>query len=288
MVTHQTLDQEFVIWNHSLPIGALQQSEIKYLDMVASQDRPPVEWIWHEMDREWDALHLDNRAPLQGQPIGGFYSHPVWIINGVFTAVDPASVKHRDAIAEFVNSINSKYVADYGGGFGELAIKLQAIEPKIHVEIVEPYPSKIGMLRVEGKAGIQFTHELGDQYDCVIAQDVLEHVEKPLELTAKMVKATKLGGYLIFANCFYPVIKCHLPTTFYLRHTFTWVMRTMGLKFEGRVEGAEHALIFKRVGNINENLFILFNVTSKLIGPLLNIMFPSYNSILLILGKSRV
>lgn len=286
MVTHQTLDQEFVIWNHSLPVNTLQQSDIKYLEKAACQNRPTVEWIWNEMDREWNALGLNNRVPLQSQPIADFYSHPVWVINGVFSAVDPDSVQHRDAIAKFVSSIDAKHIADYGGGFGELALKLHAVDPKTYIDIVEPFPSKIGMLRVEGKTRIQFTKVLDKQYDCIIAQDVLEHVETPLDLTLQMVLATKLGGYLIFANCFYPVIKCHLPSTFYLRHTFIWLVNTMGLKFVSRVEGAEHALIFKRVGNVNKNLFVVINAISKFVGPILNIVFPLLNSIRLKFGKS--
>ncbi len=272
MVTHQASTQQIVIWGVSLPTVALQQAEINYLEKAVTLERPPVEWIWQEMDRVWNALGLENGRALQGQSIGEFYSHPVWVVNGVFSAVDPVSVQHRDSIVEFVSRIGMKRVADYGGGFGELALRLHAVAPKIQIDIVEPYPSKLGMLRVAGKAGIQFINELDGQYDCVIAQDVLEHVEQPLLLTEQMVQAVKMGGHLIFANCFYPVIKCHLPSTFYLRHTFNCVVRGMGLKFEGRVDGANHALVFKRVGKIEENKLILLNSIAKLIGPLLNTM----------------
>lgn len=287
MVSHQALTQEVVIWGVSLPTVALQQADINYLGKVASLERPPVEWMWQEMDRVWDALGLENRVALQGQAIGDFYSHPVWVVNGVFSAVDPVSVQHRNSIAAFVSRIGVERVADYGGGFGELALRLSAVAPKIRIDIVEPYPSKLGMLRVEGKAGIQFVNEFDVQYDFVIAQDVLEHVEQPLELTKQMVQATKLGGYLIFANCFYPVIKCHLPSTFYLRHTFSWVVRSMGLKFEGRVDGANHALVFKRVGNLDRNMCILLSSIAKLVGPLLNIMIPILGSIRLRMREQR-
>jgi len=273
-VNNQPLNKIVELWGVSLPTVVLQQADINYLVNVASIERPPVEWMWQEMDRVWDALCLDNRAALQGQAIGDFYSHPVWVVNGVFSAVDPVSVQHRDLIAEFVSRIGVKHAVEYGGGFGELALRMHAAAPKIQIDIVEPYPSKLGMLRVEGKAGIQFVNEFDGQYDCVIAQDVLEHVERPLELTEQMVRATKPGGHLIFANCFYPVIKCHLPSTFYLRHTFTWVVRGMGLKFEGRAEGVNHALIFKRVGNIDKNILMLLSSIAKLIGPLLNSMIP--------------
>lgn len=271
---NQTLTEEVVIWGISLPKVALQQADINYLEKIARLDRPPVEWMWQEMDCVWDALGLDNRVALQGQAIEAFYSHPVWVVNGVFSADDPVSVQHRDSIAAFVSKIGVSRAADYGGGFGELALRMNALDPKVQIDIVEPYPSKLGMLRVRGKAGIQFVNEFDGQYDCIIAQDVLEHVERPLELTLQMVQATKQDGYLIFANCFYPVIKCHLPSTFYLRHTFTWVVSALGLKFEGRIDGASHVLVFKRVGKIDKKKFMFICSIAKIIGPILNAMVP--------------
>ena len=270
MDNSQTSMTEIMLWGVLLPVEVLQQSDVEYLEIIARMERPPVDWIWQEMDRVWDVLGLDNRVALQGQAISDFYSHPIWAINGVFTATDPVSVQHRDSIALFVSRLGVTHVADYGGGFGELAQSLRRVAPAVKVDIVEPYPSKLGMQRVKGDAGIQFIKEFENQYDCVIAQDVLEHVELPLELVERLVQATKPGGYLIFANCFYPVIKCHLPSTFYLRYTFAWVMKGLGLKFVEQVEGVSHALVFQRVGNVDINRFKRFAGMAKVVGPLLN------------------
>ena len=260
-----------MIWGIALPVKALSDIDIRYLNSIANIERPPVEWIWQEMDRAWDELGLDNRLSLQKQKIGSFYSHPIWLVNGLFSAVDPSSAAHRDSIAAFVSRCNAKRVADYGGGFGELAIKLSKVAPESLVDIIEPYPSKLGLSRVEGKLNIRFIDSFDGQYDCVIAQDVLEHVERPLILAKDMVLATKLNGYLIFANCFFPVEKCHLPSTFYLRHTFIWVLRYLGLRFEGRViKGASHALVFKRIGNINYYMLRVASLVAMIIGPVLN------------------
>jgi len=218
----------------------------------------------------WDKLGLDNKRPLSGQAIGNFYIHPVWVMNGVFTAVDPESIRHRDLIASYLSRMDLARVADYGGGFGELALKLHSEAPHLQVDIVEPYPSSLGMSRVEGVEGIRFIREFENQYDCVVAQDVLEHVERPLVLAGQLVQATKSGGLLIFANCFYPVIKCHLPATFYLRHTFVWVMWAMGLEYLGRVRGVGHAQVFRKTGNINYSLVAAVAGVAQLIGPFLN------------------
>jgi hypothetical protein len=42
-----------------------------------------------EIDRVWDSYGLDNRKNVSDQEIGSFYSHPVWILNGLFAEVDP-------------------------------------------------------------------------------------------------------------------------------------------------------------------------------------------------------
>ena len=269
---------DILIWGYSVPRAWLSQAEADYL-VALPQDSPKPEWFWNEIDRVWDNLKLDNKKSLRGQPIGDFYSHPVWVANGVFSSVDPVSAQHREFIAVYVSRIEVKRVADYGGGFGELALRLRAVAPDIRIDIVEPYPSKLGMLRVDDNAGIQFVKEFDGLYDCVIAQDVLEHVEQPLELAEKMVQATKPGGYLIFANCFSPVIKCHLPSAFYLRHTFTWVVRGMGLKFVGRVGGANHALVFQRVGGVDKNRVKRLAAIAKFVGPFLNTSYSLLGAI---------
>ena len=268
-----------MLWGVPLPFEILSPSDIDYLKVIARMERPTVDWIWQEMDRIWDALGLDNQVALQRQAISDFYSHPIWVVNGVFTATDPVSVQHRDSIALFVSRLGIDRIADYGGGFGELAQRVSAVDSKVKIDIVEPYPSKLGMQRIKHDTNIRFIKEFDNQYDCVIAQDVLEHVEHPLELVAQLVKATKLGGYLIFANCFYPVIKCHLPSTFYLRNTFRWVMREMGLKFVGQVEGASHALVFQRVGDVNKIKFKYLKSIAKSVGPFFNLASNQLGSI---------
>ena len=270
MDNNQTVTTDIRLWGIPLPFNILSLGDIAYLEGVSRMERPSVEWIWQEMDRIWDALGLDNRVALQGQAIGDFYSHPIWVVNGVFTATDPVSIQHRDAIALFVSQLGVERIADYGGGFGELAQKLSAVDSKIHIDIVEPYPSTLGIQRIKQGTHIRFIKDFENQYDCVIAQDVLEHIERPLELVEQLVAATKLGGYLIFANCCYPVIKCHLPSTFYLRHTFKWVMRGAGLEFIGQVAGVNHAMIFRRVGNVNKTRFKFLESIAKFVGPSVN------------------
>lgn len=52
---------------------------------------PTHDWVCDELDRVWHQFRLDNRRPLDEQPVGEFYRHPVWLMNGLFSAVDPTS-----------------------------------------------------------------------------------------------------------------------------------------------------------------------------------------------------
>jgi len=254
-----------------VPGGWLTQDETDYL-MSLPKTLPSVEWVWEEMDRVWHQFGLINRCPLAGQPIGEFYRHPVWLMNGIFTALDPISASHRDAIARYIGQMGAMSVADYGGGFGGLAQAIARTVPAANVSIVEPYPSSVSLNMLRGKSRIQFVSDLSaGGYGAIVAQDVLEHVEDPIHLACNIAAAVREGGVVIFANCFYPVIQCHLPSTFHLRHTFPLVMGAHGLRYLGRVKGAMHAQIFKRVGRIDLVSARRAEHISRMLGSALNL-----------------
>lgn len=234
---------------------------------------PSVEWLWLAMDRVWQELKLNNRKPLSVQPISDFYSHPVWLANGFFSQIDPVSVAHRSAIASYISRRQYRRIADFGGGFGELSFRIALEDPNINVSIVEPYPSLYGQARVALNPQLTYSTELGEGFDAVIAQDVLEHVEDPIGLAYKLASSVKLGGELIFANCFYPVIECHLPKTFHLRHTFAYHMSAMGLVPQRAVPGASHVQAFRRCRrDLSLNRARWVEKMSRLLGPSINLM----------------
>lgn len=260
---------EFELWGQKFPADLVTHNVSEYLAKYSAAP-PSVEEVWKEMDTVWDKLALSNDSPLLGQPIGDYYSHPVWVLNGFFSASDPDSSGHRDAIVNCVSSLGGKRVADYGGGFGELAIRLASKLPDSSISIIEPYPSAIGRYRTSKYSNILISSELGQDYDVVIAQDVLEHIEDPIGLVVKLSEALKPGGHIIFANCFYPVIKCHLPSTFHLRYTFSWVVKAAGLLLIQSVPGAAHAQVFRKVSNVDQQEIRKKERYSKFIGLALN------------------
>ncbi|WP_133013311.1 class I SAM-dependent methyltransferase [Marinomonas flavescens] len=234
------------IWGLNLNVYSLNDFQLSYLQSLP-QSLPTVDWVWAEMDRIWDDCSLDNLKPFSEQNIGSFYGHPVWIMNGLFTEKDKESKNHRKLLAAYLNEKSLFNIADYGGGSGVLAEQIVSSISKSKVDIVEPYATEFFKQKLSHHTNVSFVSNYSSvSYDCIIAQDVLEHVENPVEIAFDMASHVKEGGYVIFANCFYPVIKCHLPSTFFLRHTFKKVMSKMGLTYIGSVSGVGHALIFQK------------------------------------------
>ena len=236
------------------------------------------------MDRIWKLYGLNNSLPLADQPIADFYQHPVWLMNGIFTQLDPESMQHRRTIAEYLRDASVHNIADYGGGFGELSLAIVATNNTAKVSIIEPYPSQAGLERIRNRPSIRFKSGLGkDYFDAIVAQDVLEHVEDPIELAWRLANSVQENGLVIFANCFHPFILCHLPATFHLRHSFRWIMRSMGLEYIGVVSGAPHAQVFRRKRSLTLHRARYLEHCSRLLGPILNSMFK-----LLSLSKQKL
>jgi hypothetical protein len=224
------------VWGEKLDDQMLSDREKKYLESLPDEV-PTVQWVWSEMDRIWDDCGLNNRAPFSSQDIGGFYGHPVWIMNGLFTETDSESACHRESIGRFLCKNTIANIADYGGGSGCLAATITKKYPEVKIDIIEPYASEFFKNKRSDSDNIGFfPHYQHRNYDAVIAQDVLEHVENPIEIAFQMASHVDDGSLVVFANCFDSCIKCHLPGTFYLRYTFKWVMKELGLVYVGRVD----------------------------------------------------
>jgi SAM-dependent methyltransferase len=206
---------------------------------------PSLEQLWSLMDQAWERCGCANHNPDQDR-LASFYSDPVWLLNGMFIEQHAVSMGHRQAITEVVAALAPERVLDFGGGFGTLARLLAAALPNAEVAICEPYPPRHGIESCKPFANIRFIPALTSQsVDVLVSTDVLEHVPDPLSLLAAMVDAVRPGGHLLIANCFYPVIACHLPCTFHLRYSFDAFCQALGLEVLGPCEGS-HATIYQR------------------------------------------
>jgi SAM-dependent methyltransferase len=222
-----------------------EQQEIDRLLALAKHNPPTVQDIWQMMDRVWDELGCNSKH-LDTEKVSEFYSHPIWMLNGLFIEQDPLSMQHRNAIASWTASQNFSAVLDYGGGFGTLARLIAQQATQLPVDVYEPFPGSYALERAQAFRHLNYISQLTQQYDCVFSVDVLEHVERPLELLETLLQAVKLDGYLVVAARFYPDIKCHLPSTFHYRYTFDKFAELMGLKVIGPCQGS-HAKIYQRI-----------------------------------------
>lgn len=216
-------------------------------NLLARQDKSissDLEQMWYLMDLIWEDYSCDNIS-LNWENIGQFYSHPVWLLNGLFIEQHNISMGHRNAISEWVINQQFRHVVDYGGGFGTLARLMAEKNSDLRVDIYEPHPSEFGLRRAAEFTNIDIVNHLGNNYDCLLSTDVLEHVPDPIKDFSVMIESVKVGGYLVIANAYYPMIKCHLPQDFHLRHTFDLFANLMGLEIIGNLEGS-HATIYRK------------------------------------------
>jgi SAM-dependent methyltransferase len=144
-------------------------------------------------------------------------------------------------------------VLDFGGGFGTLARCIAKRSPGVRVDIHEPFPPRHGIESCRPYQNISFVSNLpANSYDALVCTDVLEHVHDPLALLATMIGAVRINGILVIANCFYPVIACHLPCTFHFRHSFDRFCEALGLEQEGASPGG-HGVIYTRKKDVEPN-----------------------------------
>lgn len=248
----------------------IQRSELKQLIGLVGAS-PSLGQIWMLMDQAWEECGCDQQH-YEPNHYRDFYNHPVWLLNGIYIEQDPVSMGHRRWITNAVASLGAKQILDFGGGFGTLARLMADRLPSSEIAIYDPHPPAHGLQACRGYPNITFVDTLQPlNYDTLVCTDVLEHVHDPLSMLADMVATVKPGGHLIIANCFAPVILCHLPCTFHLRYFFGWCAEPLGLQQIGRCKGS-HAWIYRRRidGSINLRKSRFREAFAKMLHPFLS------------------
>jgi 2-polyprenyl-6-hydroxyphenyl methylase/3-demethylubiquinone-9 3-methyltransferase len=262
-----------------------EREEISKLLDNKKEGLSDLEQTWHFMDLVWDNYDC-NSHDMDSEKFKKFYSHPVWLLNGLFIEQHDLSMSHRHAISDWIINKAFTSVVDYGGGFGTLARLIAEKDRNINVYILEPYPSDFGLKRVKEFQNINFIKELEKKYDCLVATDTLEHVFDPLDTFSDMVKSVNKNGYLVIANCFEPVIKCHLPQHFHFRHSFNTFAGMMGLKVVSKLDNS-HATIFKKMSepSFNWKKIRFYEKVSKILFPIIEIIKCVFRPIKKLLTK---
>lgn len=226
--------------------------------------------MWQLLDMVWDELKCDNIHPT-AVSLAAYYLHPVWALNGLFVESDAESIGHRTRIANYVASLKARQTLDFGGGFCTLSRMIAKTDCHTRVTIYEPFPGFHTKSITASVPNLQLIGSLNQKYDCVCAIDVLEHLLDPLGSLNHVIKHLAPQGKLILANSFYPVIKCHLPSTFHLRYTFGLFLKPLGLRFVTGIPGT-HASVYTKVSDRGAPWYLvrILEHLSKLIYPALN------------------
>lgn len=232
----------------ALVLQNLLSEERTYLEEVFDRFNgyPNLEQMWSLINEPWveldcDPLNIDKR-------ITAYYQHPVWILNGLFVERHKLSLENRRRFAQWIVDQAPKRVADFGGGFGALARFIGGGLPNAQVEVVDPHPHPAAAALAADTRNVRFAPELTGEYDILIATDVFEHVPDPIGLTAETAQHLRVGGQYLIANCFSPVVLCHLPQLFYLEIAWDPAMRAMGLQPGERVS---YGRFYRREGNFD-------------------------------------
>jgi hypothetical protein len=208
---------------------------------------PNLQQLWQLMDEEWQAHDCD---PLQlDERVTAFYRHPVWLLNGLFIEQDPQSLAYRNAFTAWVKAQSPSRLADFGGGFGGLARFIGSALPAAQIDVVEPHPHPAALAIAAKTPNVRFVPELTGNYDVLIATDVFEHVPDPIGLVATTAQHLRSGGQYLIANCFAPVIMCHLPQLFHLQIGWEKAMQAMGMQ---PLERVCYGRAYQRTGSLDE------------------------------------
>jgi len=230
-----------------IDLTTLTEAERHYIESVLPDgEAPELEEIWALMDAAWNEFGCDPE--VMDERITGFYKHPVWLLNGLFIEQHDGSLSHRREFCEYTASHKPGRIADFGGGYGTLARMIGARCPETEVHIVEPHPHPRAVLLAEQTPNVRYVSELYGEYDMLIATDLFEHVPDPLALVESTARHLRLHGEYLIANCFWPVIACHLPLTFHFRYSWNKALQAMNLQ---TVRPVVYGQTFKRVGPVS-------------------------------------
>ncbi len=247
----------------------LNDFELTYIDSIIQEFKgmPNLIELWKLMDEVWDSTM--NVQESTEHNLSKFYNHPVWLLNGLFIDQDKDSLDFRNAFANKISSFNPARVADYGGGFGTLSRHLAMKSINTNIDIIEPYPHTIAIVRCRQFSNVQFKSSFDGIYDIIVATDVFEHLSDPISSLNETTKYLKHNGRYFLANCFQPLIKCHLKEHLHFRYSWKSVMKSMGYKYCGSVQYGE---IYQKVNKENIKVAYKIQWLSKLIYPILSFL----------------
>ena len=241
-----------------IDFDSLSPAEKSYLIKILDNGFPDLNRRWSLMDEAWIECGCDPE--VIDERIKKFYSHPVWLLSGLSIEQDAESLQNRQAFSTYIAGLKPNRVADFGGGCGKLARMIGECCPSAEVHIVEPHPNNLAISMAEKTKNVRFVPDFTGEYDVLVATDVFEHVQDPLALVENTASHLRMGGQFIIANCFWPVVLCHLPSTFHFRWSWDRAMLVMNLIPGERVS---YGRAYKKIGPVSATAARKIELRSK-------------------------
>ena len=89
-------------------ISFLKKSEVEWLENIFEifDGYPNLEQLWFLMDEIWNEYKCDSN--IMDSKIDNFYSHPIWLLNGLFIEQDNESLNYRNEFVDWIVKKNPK------------------------------------------------------------------------------------------------------------------------------------------------------------------------------------
>jgi len=118
------------------------RNEVLRLLSFSKHNPLELEDMWNILDIVWDEIGCNSKI-LDKTKISKFYSHPVWVLNGIFIDNHKDSLNNRYIISNYIKRNNNiSKILDFGGGWGTLARIIANDNPQKDIDIYDEYPNK--------------------------------------------------------------------------------------------------------------------------------------------------
>lgn len=207
---------------------------------------PDIRTLWRILDRVWDDLGTDagDSASLES-----YYSHPIWLFNGLVVEHDPACRAEKYATVELARSVSPRRILDFGGGTGSLLkITHERIEGAETLDLLEASPWHEAIANgLADYPKISIVREANGPYDVVFCTEVMEHLPDPFAALVEINWLLPIDGLLIATWSFFPMMKAHLAANFHLEILLHRIIFLLGFRLARRAGGDKPIFVFRKV-----------------------------------------
>jgi 2-polyprenyl-6-hydroxyphenyl methylase/3-demethylubiquinone-9 3-methyltransferase len=239
---------------------------------LTRETAPRVEELFALMDQVWD-----EDPPSTEQQFASYYSHPVWWLNAKLEEFHRISIEHRIAAVKLAARYAPKKALDRGGGYGLLVRMAHDALPEAQLELEDVASSEAISAQLNGLERVRVVTKPDPPYDVIWSIEVFEHLPDPLREAYDLNRLLRRGGVLITSYSFYPMIKCHLPRNFYLRHIFHRLLPFLGYKLVGFKQAGVRVWVFRKERDCSPLRARIVKLATSCLRPLLlvgNAIYP--------------